>query len=258
MNFPTYIDYTSPSLLLVTADVGFATWAEKVLSSDLPGYGLVVARTVHDARQWLDSICRINVVLTLVDQQLGSHQVVDFVEELLERRPSCPALVIASEADRAMALSALRAGAQGYLLKDGASGEFVRGLMHALDGGAPIDPGVASTLLLAFRQEGLPIRVPSDAGGKAVSYLSEREVDVLQVLLRGYTNKEIAKSLSIAPSTVDTHIRGIFRKLRVNSRTELRRRMSIDESTLTETPTDFSLNAANWSVQGVLNRAYSA
>ncbi|MEN9315419.1 MAG: hypothetical protein RIS35_1812 [Pseudomonadota bacterium] len=127
------------------------------------------------------------------------------------------------------ALLAIRAGAQGYLLKVALDGELGRAVHQVLAGGAPINPGIAYLLLQRFRADAVPPRsaLPAESRTPSVSpdllsTLSAREAEVLQLIARGFSDKEAASRLGIAPSTVDTHVRSIYRKFSVHSRAQLR------------------------------------
>ena len=121
----------------------------------------------------------------------------------------------------------MRAGAQGYMLKVTIGGELCRAVHQIRNSGSPIKPDIAHLLLSAFRatfeksatEAGAPSPVPSEM----LSVLSARESDVLKRVAGGYADKEVTTRLNIAPSTVDTHVRAIYRKLSVNSRAQLRR-----------------------------------
>jgi DNA-binding NarL/FixJ family response regulator len=106
-------------------------------------------------------------------------------------------------------------------------GELSRAVQQIRNGGSPINPGIAHLLLTAFRAAPLKVSEATDVAQPVstgmLSVLSGRESEVLKLVARGYSDKEVAVRLHIAPSTVDTHIRAIYRKLRVNSRAQLRK-----------------------------------
>lgn len=234
----------SPGLLLVEADSEFSDWAEVELARLMPEMTVLVQRTLAGARQWLADPASAYLQLAVVDLRLGDGAGVDLIEDLNRLRPGLPVLVVTSVVDPSDVLRAFRLGAQGYLLKSAIKSEFVRGIRQALDGGSPIDPEIANVLLSAFRQtDAPPPRAPAHCAD-ALSRLSSREAEVLQVFLRGYTYKEIASTLAIAPCTVDTHVRSIFRKLHVNSRVELRRFLT------SEDPAPARLRVAGYAFDG--------
>lgn len=117
-------------------------------------------------------------------------------------------LVLTSFSDRRRIVAALDAGAVGYLLKDAAAEEVVRGVRAAAAGGSPLDPRAARSLLEAKT-------APDPLAG-----LSPREREVLGALLEGMPNKLIARRLGISEKTVKTHLTNVFRQLGVTDRVQ--------------------------------------
>ena len=113
-------------------------------------------------------------------------------------------------------MSALEAGALGYLLKDGTAEYIGDSIMDMLAGGSPISPAIARHLLRRFRGDAPADGVRSDD----VPRLSERESEVLRLIVKGFTYAEIADLLGVSSHTVTSHVRGIYRKLEVHSRSE--------------------------------------
>lgn len=219
----------APKLLLVEDDIHFAQWASLELARHCPDLEVFVVHTLGAARQWLCGPYAGGLELSVVDLHLDGEDGVDLIVELTRDHPQAPVLVLTSVDTPHEALTAIRAGAQGYMLKLTVEGELGRAVQQVRQGGSPINPGIAHLLLTAFRSaetrtqttaEDTP-SVPADM----LSVLSTRESDVLKLLARGYADKEVAAKLAIAPSTVDTHIRSIYRKFSVHSRSQLRRLM---------------------------------
>ena len=107
---------------------------------------------------------------------------------------------------------ALKAGANGYLLKSSSSEEVIQSIMAVVEGGAPMTGQIARRVIEAFRAP----RPNEVVGGQ----LTTREKEILQHLAKGYTNKEIAAKLELSASTVRTHIEHVYEKLHVHCRTE--------------------------------------
>jgi DNA-binding NarL/FixJ family response regulator len=229
-----------PDILLVEDESHYSVWSAKVLAAECSEWQVVVADTVSKAQALLESNPEL-WSLAIVDLNLGLEHGANFISQWAERRPDAPCLVVSAVESPAQVLAAFRAGAQGYLLKGANSTEFALAVRQVLSGGSPITPSIAHVLLNEFRATArMPQdRAPSGRGSlwpytskreKLLSQLAEplteRESQVLGLLERGFSNKEAAQSLAISSATVDTHIRKIFRKLRVNSRVELRRRLA--------------------------------
>jgi DNA-binding NarL/FixJ family response regulator len=117
-------------------------------------------------------------------------------------------VVLTSLADRGQIMSALDAGASGYLLKDAEPSELLAGIRSAARGEAPLAPRAARELLTARSEE----RPPAE--------LSPREIDVLRLVARGLPNKRIAHDLGISEKTVKAHLTSIFQAIGVTDRTQ--------------------------------------
>lgn len=218
----------SAYLLLVEDDVHFAAWATTELRRECPDLSVVVSQDLATARTWLGREAAQRLQLAVIDLHLGQHSGIELISELTQSHPNVPILVLTSVETPDVALRAIRAGAQGYMLKVTIEGELGRAVQQIRNGGSPINPGIAHLLLSAFRAAPPKAAAAGDspanpAHAELLSMLSARETDVLKLVARGYADKEVAARLGIAPSTVDTHVRAIYRKLSVNSRAQLRR-----------------------------------
>ena len=114
-----------------------------------------------------------------------------------------------------MVIDALRAGALGYLLKDDDSVGIVQAVEAILDGQSPISIGIARYLI-----DNLQTHVGRDDPPAEQAQLTAREIDVLNAIAKGFTNREIAEIMGISAQTGPVHVRNIYRKLQVSNRTE--------------------------------------
>lgn len=213
-----------PQLLLVEDDQHFAAWVALVLTSHFPAPQLRHVPTRALALQALDEGAGGALQLAIVDLNLPDGSGVDVIRALSQCAPQAPILVVTAVEQPQVALAAIRAGASGYIVKATMDTDLLRTVEQVLAGGSPITPAIARMLLLEFHQQPAP---EQEARGLALSDLilekiTERETEVLRLLARGYGNKEIASRLGFSPSTADTHVRSIYRKLSVNSRAQLR------------------------------------
>ena len=156
----------------------------------------------------------------LVDLALEDGNGMELIRAVPELSRDTLSLVITVFGDEQSVLTAIEAGAQGYLLKDATSERIGSAIVDLLAGGAPISPAIASHLLVRFRdaeraaqQEGAPADVPP-------ATLTGREREVLELVVKGFTFPEIGELLGITAHTVTTHVRRIYRKLEVRSRSE--------------------------------------
>ncbi len=159
--------------------------------------------------------------LALVDIELPDGSGIDFIRALRERAPQTAALVVSTFATQDLILAALQAGAVGYLLKERSDEELIAAVRSIQLGGAPIDPFVARHILKLVAQASTPTQ---PLPGKDVEPLAEpltpREEEVLRLVAQGLISREIAEHLSRSILTVEGHIKSIFRKLQVNTRTK--------------------------------------
>lgn len=138
--------------------------------------------------------------------------------QLLPQLPrQLPVLVVSALGDEATVVQALEQGAAGYLLKEARAQELIASIQAVLDGGAPISPGVAAHLLRRMRQPRPPEPHPKPP---ALDQLTARETEVLRILTRGYSYEETARLLGISRHTVGQHIKQIYAKLAVSSRSQ--------------------------------------
>lgn len=213
--------------MLVEDEPQFAQWAVHELQSQCHSFQVVVKADLHSARQWLKTIEARCLRMAVVDLHLGDERSIELIKELSAARPDVPILVLTAVDIPSEALVAIQSGAQGYVLKSTGKGELSSAVQQVLAGGAPINPGIAAHLLGVFRNLTHPDARPTDPIALALSSLdtklSKRESEVLKLMARGYSDKEVASNLLIAKSTVDTHVRAIFRKFSVHSRAQLRR-----------------------------------
>lgn len=139
---------------------------------------------------------------------------------LLPRVPQrVPVLVISAIGDEATVVRAIEQGAAGYLLKDARAQDLIDAVSAVVSGGAPISPGVASFLLRRMRSPVAPTPAKRDPDSP-LEQLTPRETDVLRALTRGYSYEETGTLLGISRNTVGQHIKQIYAKLAVNSRSE--------------------------------------
>ncbi|HTJ94117.1 MAG TPA: response regulator transcription factor [Pararobbsia sp.] len=160
--------------------------------------------------------------LALIDVGLPDGNGVDLIRELHANDPALPVLVVSAWSTEQIIVGALQAGATGYLLKERDDVEIAASIRSALRGGAPIDPFVARHILsLMSWSRGIESSSPMHgAPVESLPSLSPRELEILGHVAKGLTNREIAALLFLSTLTVACHIKNIYKKLAVNSRTQ--------------------------------------
>ena len=155
--------------------------------------------------------CTVPDVL-LTDLALPDGDGVALIRELKRATPSCECMVISVFGTEARVVAAIEAGATGYLLKDDPVERVAQAVLSLVHGGSPMSPGIARHVLNRLRGA-----APVEAAGAG---LTERELTVLNALSRGFTYGEVAEQLGLSNHTVGTHVKHIYRKLEVCSRSE--------------------------------------
>jgi DNA-binding NarL/FixJ family response regulator len=172
---------------------------------------------VADARRGDEAVKRaaeLRPDVVVMDVNMPGMTGIEATRRLLRVSPRSAVLMLTISHDDGAGLDAILAGASGYLLKDAQLPEIVRGIRAAAAGQALIAPEVAGDLLAQLREHGP--REPS----AAVPKLSEREIDVLRLVVAGYENSEIGKRLHLSPSTIKHYASSTFDKLGVDNRVQ--------------------------------------
>lgn len=146
--------------------------------------------------------------VVLLDLRLPGLSGVDVMRQVRPQAPTVRFLILTTYDTESYIAPALAAGARGYLLKDAILEELMQGIRSVVQGRPALEPGVAARLLDRI------------ADGDGAGDLSERELEVLRLLVDGASNKGIAQRLTLSENTVKAHVSHIFTKLGVQSRTE--------------------------------------
>ncbi|WP_432520628.1 response regulator [Kineococcus sp. SYSU DK006] len=168
----------------------------------------------EDGDQALELVARGDVDVLLLDLRMPRRDGIATLEALRERGETVPVLVLTTFDDDELVLAALRAGARGYLLKDVTLEQVLSAIRTLADGGSLLQPALTDRLLRAVTNRPA---APADLGVPAP--LTPRELDVLRLAAAGWSNKEIAAALHLAPGTVKNHVTAVLLKLGVRDRT---------------------------------------
>jgi len=210
------IPQLAPTRILVVDDDD--AFRESVCAAIAREGDLVLAAQVNSVAAAREAIGHGDFDVALIDLGLPDGNGIDLIREISRTLPDADIMVVTVFGDEAHVLASIEAGATGYLLKRSLNdtlGETVRELRA---GGSPISPVIARQLLHRFKRDTPEAPQPAtvvDDGG-----LSEREREVLLFIAKGFTVGEIANMLHLSAHTVATHVKHIYRKLAVHSRTE--------------------------------------
>jgi DNA-binding NarL/FixJ family response regulator len=163
----------------------------------------------------LQSAARLKPDVILMDVQMPVLDGVAATRRLRAEQPECRVIMLTTFDDDEHVFEGLRAGALGYLLKDAPSAKLAEAIRAAARGESFLQPSVAAKVVAEFSRLAVPAAPPPQP---LVEPLSEREIEILRLLARGDSNKEIAAVLVLAEGTVKNHVTNILGKLGVSSR----------------------------------------
>lgn len=160
--------------------------------------------------------------LVLLDNHLPGVKGVDAIPSFKEGRPELRVMMLTVSEDEDDLSRALQAGADGYLLKTSESDQLCDAIVKVTEGHSMISPQMMGKLVAALRGQGsAPRPQEPPAGPQALDKLSPREKEILALIAKGQSNKQIARELDIAETTVKIHVQHIFKKLDLSSRVQV-------------------------------------
>jgi DNA-binding NarL/FixJ family response regulator len=183
-------------------------WLSQALNTAFPGLTLHCTGSLAEARAWLAAHAAPDIAL--IDLGLPDGSGVELIAELNRRAPQTLCVVASIFDDNEHLFPALRAGAQGYLLKDQPLPQIVNLLQGIAAGSPPLSPAIARKLLGHFQPAPQP----------ELEQLTERETEVLRYIAKGMTLPETARILGISAHTISGYVKNIYRKLNISSRAE--------------------------------------
>ncbi|MDQ7957114.1 MAG: response regulator transcription factor [Pseudomonadota bacterium] len=184
---------------------------------------LALVGAVPTGQQGIELLDRERPDVLLLDLGLPDLRGVEVIRHAAAAHPECDVLVVTMFGDDAHVVESIEAGATGYLLKDASTERVVASIHELHDGGAPISPGIARRVLARFRvalkpaaaEVGAPVEAPASP-----TPLTPRETELLRLTAKGLPFDEIGQLLGISSHTVVAHVKNIYRKLAVHSRSE--------------------------------------
>jgi len=169
--------------------------------------------TAHaTAEEALTRIPQVKPDVLLMDINLPGMSGIDCVRKLKVQMPKLQILMLTMYEDDEKVFQSLVAGASGYLVKRTSPAELLKAIQEVHGGASPMSGKIARTVVEYFQK--------LQSGSPQENYLSRREEEILNLLVKGYRYKEIADALSISFETVRSHLKNIYDKLHVHSRTE--------------------------------------
>jgi NarL family two-component system response regulator LiaR len=177
--------------------------------------GLNIVGEAGNGEEAVRMVSELKPDVVIMDIAMPKLNGIEATRQIKLINPRTGVLILTAYDDDEYVFALLKAGAAGYLLKNVSGDELVRAI-KAINNGEPIlDPLIARKVMNYFRlQENVPRTEPESEP------LSEREIDIIKLAARGLTNKDIAESLHLSYRTIEGHMRDVFNKLGVGSRTE--------------------------------------
>jgi DNA-binding NarL/FixJ family response regulator len=192
-------------------------WREGV-ARDLTERGLDVVATAPDADAAVRIARAVRPRVVLMDLNLGEKSGVVAIEGILEALPETRILVLSASGEHADVLEAVKAGAAGYLVKSASAEELLAAVQRTAEGFPVFTPGLAGLVLGEYRR-----LAGADRSGPAAPALTDRETDVLRLVAKGLTARQIGERLGVSHRTVETHVQSTLRKLQLHNRVQLAR-----------------------------------
>ena len=197
-------------------------WRDGV-ARELGEQGLRVVATAPDAPAAVRIATATRPSVVLMDLNLGASSGVSAIQGILATLPDTRILVLSASGEQLDVLAAVKAGASGYLVKSASITELVDAITRTAAGAAVYTPGLAGLVLGEYRRLAAGGTGVPDDKGDPVPTLTERETEVLRLVAKGLTSRQIADRLVLSPRTVETHVQSSLRKLQLRNRVELAR-----------------------------------
>jgi DNA-binding NarL/FixJ family response regulator len=190
----------------------FREGLRRMLTSD----GMTVVGEATDGADAITLVRELSPDVVVIDLKMPNLSGIEAIRELADAAPDMQLVVLTVSADESDAIQALATGACGYLLKDTRPDELVGSIRLAADGHAVLSREIVRALVAHVRADNHAV---AQATG-AVYALTERELEIMRMIVNGSNNATIGRELSISKHTVKQHVTNIFEKLGVQSRVQ--------------------------------------
>ena len=214
----------TPARVLIADDHSLVREGMRAMLAREPG--LEVVGEAENGRQALEMCRELRPDLVLMDVRMPKLDGMAATQAIKEEYPSISVLIVTTHESPEYLMDAIRAGAAGYVLKDSTKQELLDAVRRVLDGESPLNQELAMQLLQRLTDEDRrQTERPVESGKKSreerlAEPLTDREVEVLRLLVLGKTNREVAQSLRLSLSTIKSHVQRLITKLGVSDRTQ--------------------------------------
>ncbi|MEO9324711.1 response regulator transcription factor [Nocardioides sp. C4-1] len=194
-------------------------WRDAV-ERDLQANGFDVVAVAADGDQAIARFPAARPQVVVLDLQIPGPNGVEVTKHVLQHDPSARVLILSASGEQDDVLEAVKAGATGYLVKSASQAELLDAVRRVARGDSVFTPGLAGLVLGEFRRLSEPT---GDSGITGNPELTERETEVLKMVAKGMSYKQIAERLVLSHRTVQNHVQNTLRKLQMHNRVELTR-----------------------------------
>jgi len=179
--------------------------------------GLAVCGEAGSAAEAMDVTRRITPDLVIVDVSLPGANGIELIKNIRAEFAKLPVLVLSMHDESLYALRSLRAGAQGYVMKQEALANVLTAIQQVFDGRPYLSPAMSAKLIVRYAE------APDNGKGGSTDMLSDRELEILELIGKGHEVRVIAKELHLSPKTVETHRAHIKEKLNLENARQVAR-----------------------------------
>lgn len=188
--------------------------ALQAILNGTPGY--ICSGAFTDGNHWQQDIRRSDPDVVLMDIEMPGLSGIELTKNITEKNPEIKILIQTVFNDSEKIFQALCAGASGYILKNDPPHKYLEAINEVYNGGAPVNAAVAKKMLGFFTNKNIILVTPANTDYQ----LSDREKELLKLMVEGHNYKAIAEKAFISYETVRTHVKHIYKKLHVASRSE--------------------------------------
>jgi DNA-binding NarL/FixJ family response regulator len=203
-----------PYCIVIVEDHRILREGLRALLSSNPDYEVVAE--ADDGREAIRCAEKLKPDLVLMDLSMPKMNGLDAISEVKNQSPSTKVLVLTVHKAEEYVFESLKAGADGYLLKDATHGELMSAVGNVLDGKTYLSPGISEGLVAGYLEGKMPLKSKS-----SLDNLTRRERQVLKLIGEGHKNKDIADYLCISPKTVEKHRANLMKKLDLHTASAL-------------------------------------
>jgi DNA-binding NarL/FixJ family response regulator len=192
-------------------------WRDAV-TRDLEAAGLTVVATAATGQEALARARATRPQVVVLDLQIPEPAGVEVTATLVREDPTVRVLILSASGEQADVLDAVKAGATGYLVKSASSAELLEAVRRVADGDTVFTPGLAGLVLGEYRRLS---EAPQASADPRLPRLTERETEVLRLVAKGLSYRQIADRLVLSHRTVQNHVQNTLGKLQMHNRVQL-------------------------------------